>query len=231
MRPFIEKKALLAAAFISHMYTHFQRIFFGSCHFIIQKYMEGHACHISTQENLRSACRQKYTHSFYPFFFFMDISCSISSTGFKSIPRCYWKCCLYFNYCNSGMKFLSCVTNGLFVSILVNSNSWNSRKQKRKTYQKHLPVCYLFVCHAIVTGACIGVVKCSGEFFSLFSHSEWNYYCITLKRSFLTHFCMQFLPKNGPQEKSGHPKLVKKTSNSNELRKLIEYRVKLYNAC
>ena len=24
--------------------------------------MEGHACHISTQENLRSAYRQKYAH-------------------------------------------------------------------------------------------------------------------------------------------------------------------------
>ena len=141
------------------------------------------------------------------------------------------KNCLYFNYCNSGMKFLSGVTNGLFVSILVNSNSWNSRKQKRKTYQKHLPVCYLFVCHAIVTEACIGVVKCSGEFFSLFSHSEWNYNCITLEPSFLTHFCMQFLPKKWPSKEIWPSKVSQNTSNSNELRKLTKYRVKLYNAC
>ena len=64
-----QKKALHAAAFISHIHS-FSKDFFGSCHFIMQKYMEGHACHISTQKNLRSTYRQKYAHSFLSFFFF-----------------------------------------------------------------------------------------------------------------------------------------------------------------
>ena len=135
--PFIEKKALLAAAFISHMYTHFQRIFFGSCHFIIQKYMEGHACHIITQENLGSAHRQKmHTCNFQLFIF--KFRCYQSQFIFQ----------LLYDNVNSGMKFMSGVANGFFVSILVSSIQQQFLKFK-KTKEKDIPkasASLLFVC-------------------------------------------------------------------------------------